>query len=172
MKDQGNWNELRLIHASPEILDAILQGDEAIANHLDIGIATGWSAMANAIFPFVLEQLVANPVHQHWFMYLAIHPADNMLIGNGGFKGPPANNVVEIGYEIAESYRNRGFATEMVGQLIRLAAESNQVTCIMAHTIARENASVHVLKKCGFKYDGVHEDPEDGLVYKWTLPVG
>ena len=42
-------------------------------------------------------------------------------MGSGGFKGNPLGGGVEIGYEIARVFRNRGLATEAVEGMISLA---------------------------------------------------
>jgi RimJ/RimL family protein N-acetyltransferase len=93
-----------------------------------------------------------------------------MLIGNCGYKGPPKEGVVEIGYEVAELYRGQGFATEIATALIEHAFSDHRVEQILAHTLAEENASVHILRRCGFRFGGNIDDPDDGPVWRWSLP--
>ena len=95
-----------------------------------------------------------------------------MLVGNCGYKGPPKNGVVEIGYEVAESYRGMGLATEMAKALIEFAFSHPEVKSIIAHTLPFENHSVSVLRKCGFEYISEINDPEDGVIWKWELGSG
>jgi RimJ/RimL family protein N-acetyltransferase len=105
-----------------------------------------------------------------WEAYFYIHPADGVLVGDGGFKGPPdASGEVEIGHEIATEYWNRGFATEAAGGLIAFAFAHPEVTAVLAHTLAEPNASNNVLRKLGMTFDGELDDPEDGRVWRWRL---
>ena len=94
----------------------------------------------------------------------------NVLVGSGGYKGPPTEQgMVEIGYEIAEAYRGRGFATEMAQLLVQKALEAPEVQLVQAHTLAEENASVKVLRKCGFQHVETLSDPDEGDVWRWEL---
>ena len=164
-------NRTHLINADPKILRTILQGDGALASCLGMEIAAGWSALIKDVIPFVLQQIETDPLIQSWGIYLIIQTEENRLIGNGGFKGLPYDRQAEIGYEIAESYRNQGFATESVRQLIRLATESGQVNRLIAHTWQKNNPSARVLKKCGFNLYGKVADPDDGILYRWSIDL-
>jgi RimJ/RimL family protein N-acetyltransferase len=77
--------------------------------------------------------------------------------------------MVEIGYEVAESYRNKGLATEFASALIDFAFSHPQVTTVQAHTLAVENASCVVLQRCGMQKMETLEDPDDGLIWRWEL---
>lgn len=103
-----------------------------------------------------------------WWNYFIIRKNDQMLIGTCGFKGPPAVlPEVEIGYEIADDCQNQGFATEAAGALTQLALAHEAVESVLAHTLAEENASVAVLRKLGFVFEGELEDIEEGKVWLW-----
>ena len=90
-------------------------------------------------------------------------------MGTCGFKGEPRDGVVEIGYEVSETFRNKGYATEMVKLLINHAFTSNLVNNIVAHTLPTKNPSVSVLKKCGFRFVADIFDEDDGNLWKWNL---
>lgn len=53
-----------------------------------------------------------------WGTYLFLLRDGSSLVGSGGYKGPPRDGVVEVGYEIAPEYRNQGFAAEAKRALI------------------------------------------------------
>ena len=92
------------------------------------------------------------------------------MIGNGGFKGrPDEHGMVEIGYEIAAAYRQRGLATEMAAALVEHSRKNSAVKKVWAHTLADEKISCRVLEKCGLHKIGEFEDPEDGWIWRWEL---
>jgi ribosomal-protein-alanine N-acetyltransferase len=107
--------------------------------------------------------------HAPWVGYVVIDAVSNQAIGCCGFKGnPDEKNEVEISYHTWESYEGRGFATAMAHQMFRLAENAEPgVKSVIAHTLAEENASTSILKKCQFRFAGQVQDPEDGPVWRW-----
>ena len=98
--------------------------------------------------------------------------AKNMLIGTCGFKGKPTvDGVIEIGYEVIASKRNRGFAKEIANALVNYGFQDSRVKIVRAHTLPVENASVKVLQYCGLRFIGYDLDPEEGEVWKWELTL-
>jgi ribosomal-protein-alanine N-acetyltransferase len=89
------------------------------------------------------------------------------VVGSAGFKGPPADGVVEIAYGLNPEYQGKGYATEAAEALTAYAFESGKVRVVRAHTLPESNASGRVLTKCGFQRIGEVIDPEDGLVWRW-----
>jgi RimJ/RimL family protein N-acetyltransferase len=77
--------------------------------------------------------------------------------------------MVEIAYGIVPSFERRGYATEAAMALVRFATDMGDVTLIRAHTLPEENASTHVLAKCGFRHTEDVIDPDDGPVWRWEL---
>jgi RimJ/RimL family protein N-acetyltransferase len=160
---------LRFINASPEILQKMLQGNVELAAHLGIVVPDHWTEFGDAPFVHVLKMLGKDPASQQWWTWLPILKDENKLIGNCGYKGPPQNGSVEIGYEVIQAYRGIGLATEIAACLVDHAFNFPEVKQVIAHTLPAENASCKVLKKCGFLYNKEIIDPEDGLVWQWTL---
>jgi [ribosomal protein S5]-alanine N-acetyltransferase len=160
---------LRLIACTKEITEAVLTSDEAIKNLLKINIPAKWTEFGEPAFRFTLQRLTVVPGEFMWWSYLPIYKAENILVGSCGFKGAPKNGMVEIGYEVAESYRNKGLATEFAKALIDFAFSHKEVTMVQAHTLAEENASCVVLQRCGMKKMETIEYPDDGLVWRWEL---
>ncbi|UPT68402.1 MAG: GNAT family N-acetyltransferase [Sphingobacteriales bacterium JAD_PAG50586_3] len=161
---------LLLIACTKEITEAVLAGDNAIKELLNVNIPTKWTEFGEPAFRFTLARLSEQPDEFMWWAYLPIYKADNMLVGSCGFKGVPTDTgMVEIGYEVAESYRNKGLATEFATALIDFAFSHPQVTMVQAHTLAVENASCAVLQRCGMQKMETLEDPDDGLIWRWEL---
>lgn len=159
---------LLLINSTLEILEKVLTNDEALGQYLDIKIPESWTEFGAAPFQYALDRIKTNPEDSTWWSWLPILEAENILIGNCGYKGPPIDGVVEIGYEVANLYRMQGFATEIATALMENAFSHDQVNTVIAHTLAEENASVKVLRKCGFQFVEEIEDPDDGTIWRWT----
>ena len=142
---------LKLIPASAQLLQAVLVGNSQISDLLNIEVADNWTTFGLGAFKYVLEKLDSKAGSPLWWTYFPILKSEQKLIGSGGYKGPPKNSMVEIGYEIAVEYQNRGFATEMAKGLVERAFKEEQVQVIWAHTLGEENASTRVLQKVGFE---------------------
>ena len=69
--------------------------------------------------------------------------------GEAGFKGIPSGGTVEIGYGMLEDFRNKGYMTEAVGVLTRMAFLQKQYTVKRTAALTLpENVSSHrVLEK-------------------------
>lgn len=158
---------LRLINATGPILEAALKGDTALSEILGVEVPPGWSTFGDAPFRFVLARLSDHPGETHWWTWLPILKDQNMLIGNCGYKGTPKDGMVEIGYDVVSSLRGIGLATEIAAVLIDHAFSFPEVEYVQAHTLAEENASCGVLKKCGFKKVAEINDPDDGDIWQW-----
>lgn len=161
---------LKLIPCTIEILKAAIAGNESLSRTLNAKVADKWTEFGIGALQYSLERLSENEDDGGWWTYFPIHKKDNKLIGSGGYKGKPTpEGAVEIGYEIAKEYRNRGLATEMAKGLIVNAFKDERVRTIIAHTLGHENSSTKVLQKCGFEKKQEIHDPEDGIIWKWEL---
>jgi len=162
---------LSLVLGTEPILDAVLRGDRSLGKLLEAKVPFGWTEYGDPIFRFALEKVRENGQEAIWWTYFPVLKEENTLIGSCGYKGPPdKEGVVEIGYEIAIPYRNRGLATELAQGLIQHAFTHPKVKAVKAHTLAEVNASGSVLKKCGMEKIAELFDPEDGEVWQWVLP--
>jgi [ribosomal protein S5]-alanine N-acetyltransferase len=119
-------------------------------------------------FEHAIATLREHPDQSEWWLHL-FH-ADALLVGVGGFAGPPEDGVVEIGYEIGPEFRGRGYATAAARALVAKAAAAGVVT-VIAHTRAEENPSTGVLRRVGFGCTGAAVDPVDGTVWRWELAL-
>ena len=79
------------------------------------------------------------------------------IVGELGFKGPPENRELEIGYGTGEKFRNKGYMSEAVGALCKYALTQNdfQVRRIVAATERKNYASHRVLERNGFTRAGM-----------------
>jgi [ribosomal protein S5]-alanine N-acetyltransferase len=140
---------IRLVRPDAALLDAALAGDGALATALGHDVVTGW-----ATFTESLRRIRDAPRDTRWGPRLFVTEEPPELVGWGGFKGPPRDGVVELGYEIAESRRERGLATAAVWAMVAEAFGDERVEAVVARTLPERNASNRVLAKVGFAFDG------------------
>ena len=167
---------LRLIPHAPEHLRAIIEGVELYEKCFGFRPANGLRELivSGEVSPEYLARLQTTTASDPWTHGFALlHEADQIVIGMGGFKGPPdADGVAEIAYGIAPDYQGKGYATEASLALVDYALRSGRVRIARAHTLPTSNASMRVLTKCGFENVGEVMDPEDGLVWRWEKHLG
>jgi len=161
LKLEPNDPRQLLVLADPETEFAQLCG-RAVADGIREALLCGseeyFEALRSAVEP--------NP----WrFGYAIIEKESDLVVGICGFTGPPNEaGVVEIAYSIAPAYQGKGYGTEAARALTEIARREPAVQLICAHTLAEENASTRILKKCGFRKVG--EAMEDDLpIWRWEL---
>lgn len=91
--------------------------------------------------------------------WIFIEKSTNQVIGDGGYKGNPNSyGEIEIGYEIIESKRNKGYATEAIDTLIDWAFTQDKVKYILAKCNPENIPSQNLLQKLGFGFAGIEDD--------------
>jgi len=153
---------LVLVPATPVLLRAELAGSAAVAAALGFAVPESWPPElfdADAVRYF-LERGGDDPWRMSYVVRRAEEGREPELVGVAGFKGPPdARGAVEIGYAIVEAQRRRGYASEAVAALLRVAFESPEVTTVAGETLAHLHESIGVLIKAGFEFAGDGYDP-------------
>ena len=158
---------VRLVRVDLDLLDAALAGDPALARALGRDVVAGWATFREALRR-TREALAAAPGGAAWGSRFFVTEDPPELVGWGGFKGPPSDGVVEIGYEIAEARQGRGLATAAARALVVEAFADERVATVIAHTLAERNASNRVLEKVGFRYDG-EATQRGNVVWRYAL---
>jgi [ribosomal protein S5]-alanine N-acetyltransferase len=159
---------VNVILVTPDLalLDAAVDDEAALGRRLGCEIAAGWDVFPRSVRR-TRDAVAADPGSTRWGFRMFVLEEPRTLIGFGGFKGPPAAGVVELGYAIAPGWEGRGLATAAVGELLREAFEAPDVRTVIAHTRAEPGASVRVLEKSGFSRDG--EVPDEGVGTAWRF---
>jgi len=92
------------------------------------------------------------------------------LLGSIGLIADPKrqnNKTRMLGYAIGESYWGKGYATEAAQALICFSFEKLGLHLISAYCYPFNERSKHLLKKCGFEYEGklhLAEERYDGEI--------
>lgn len=95
-------------------------------------------------------------------MYFVLLPCSSgslTLIGTAGYKGPPVDGVVEVGYGIVSDQRRKGYASEATNALVAHAFADERVRLIIAETLPELVGSQGVLRVCGFSAAGAGSEP-------------
>jgi [ribosomal protein S5]-alanine N-acetyltransferase len=146
---------------------ALATGKPELARLLGVTVPEAWPQFPEAFAP-APEGVVPRPTE--WNGYLFIDPVNSTLVGNGGFHGPPSDlGEVEIGYEIAGEFRNKGYATEAVRGMVAFAFSDDRVLFVVAHTVAEKNASNSALARVGFRCVAELANEEVGRTWRWLL---
>ena len=165
--------QVRLIAATVSLLNALSEDPARFSELIGSPVPDGWPEFPEAI-GFTLDHLQNAPKADHaWSMQFFVDPATGRLLGSGGFAARPVDRAVEIGYEIAPEFRDRGFGTAAARALVERAVASGEVDHVIAHTRPGPNASTGVLVSLGFEHVADKEDPEVGRVWgwRWTRPL-
>jgi [ribosomal protein S5]-alanine N-acetyltransferase len=162
---------LRLVPHTPEHLRALIKGPEFYARSCGMKPANGLRGfiVSDDMSADWLAALESAAGADPWrYGFALFHLESEMVIGNGGFTGPPdAEGVVEIAYGVVPDYQGRGYATEAANALVAWAKKNGRVRTVRAHTLPARNASTRVLEKCTFRRVGELIHPTDGLVWRW-----
>ena len=158
---------VRLVRAELHLIDAAFAGDDSLARALGHDVVAGWATFVGAL-QATRDALAANPDAAAWGARFFVAGDPPELVGWGGFKGPPQNGVVELGYEIAERRRGRGLATAATRAMLAEAFADERVTAVIAHTLPERNASNRVLEKAGFRFEGEAQE-DDEVVWRFSL---
>ena len=116
---------------------------------------------------------IARGGSEFWCATFLIVRDDGEIVGGCGFKGEPADGRVEIAYGIAPAHRRQGAAAVAVQALLDLAF-ANGVRKVFAEILPENTASIAVVRKLGFRFDGTRVDEDGDVVgmYSFAPPVG
>lgn len=148
-------------------LEALVEGDPVFSARFDVPVVAGWAGFPEAL-PLALEAARAG-APAAWGAHL-VFDDDGALVGYCGWKGEPVDGVTELGYAVAPERQGRGIATTIVRELVARARAAH-VGLVVAHTLPATSPSTSVLQHCGFVRAAEVVDPDDGVVWRWELPL-
>jgi [ribosomal protein S5]-alanine N-acetyltransferase len=102
---------------------------------------------------------------------LIVRRADGDLIGGVGLYQLNENHAsAEVGYWVGRPYRRRGYAEEATRGLVNAAFRHLGLHRVEAAVFLGNEASVRLLRRCGFRYEGrVRDEVRKDGVWRSTL---
>jgi [ribosomal protein S5]-alanine N-acetyltransferase len=163
---------MRLVPATVDLARAELTDQAEFARMLAADIADEWPpAILADVRPLFLQWMEAAPEQVGWYVWYAMMRtprgasdllaggASDLLVASIGFKGPPQDGTVEIGYSVLPRFQGQGYATEMVRALTDWAFGQPGVRCIVAETAVDNIPSQRLLQRVGFTRGGEAVEP-------------
>ena len=164
---------LKLIPSTAEMLRAEINDPVELAQLLTALVPNNWPPETTVdALPFFLDCVESSSGQDGWY---ALNTKTNgndpaNLIGGGGFMGPPKNGTVQLGYSVIDQHQRKGYATEIVGGLIRWAFRQSGCLGAIAETEWSNPASARVLAKNSFVSAGPASTP-GGTRFELTAPT-
>jgi len=167
---------LTLIPATVPLARAELRDRAAFAELLGAVVPDAWPPESTVdALPLFLGWLETAPDRVGWFGWYAVLrdglAAGSVLVGGGGFLGPPKDGTVQMGYSVLPDFQRRGYATEIVRGLATWAFVQPGVEVIAAETEWVNPASVRVLERNGFRATGTASEAEGTRFELRTKPA-
>lgn len=154
-----------LVLAPREFHEAALAGRIAGAEEaLGATVPKGWPDEDDRfLLEIRLVDLKEHPERAPWLLRAIVEDETQRMIGHVGFHGPPDDaGLAEIGYTIFPDHRRKGFAEEAVRALFAWALEKEGVKGFRASVGPRNDPSLKMVAKLGFRQVGVQWDERDG----------
>nr|WP_296071386.1 GNAT family N-acetyltransferase [uncultured Actinoplanes sp.] len=156
--------DIRFVQLSPAALAALIEGDLDAASAAAGIRLSQYLVDESWLWRVRLEQIQRDPASADWIARAAVAEPEGVVVGHGGFHGPPdADGVVEVAYSVDPAHRRRGYARAILTALLERADADPRVTAVRA-SIRPDNAgSRATIAGQGFTKVGEQWDPEDGL---------
>ncbi|HET9438767.1 MAG TPA: GNAT family protein [Longimicrobiales bacterium] len=156
---------LHLIPATLELLNAEQRGPAALSAFIGAYVPPNWppDLYDEPAMRWTMDQLAKPHADGRWYLHYFVlqsrNSAPDVVVGAGGYVGPPdPAGVVEIGYSILPEYQRRGLAAEAAAGLANNAF-LKKARVVVAHTLEGDPASGGVLMKNGFRSAGMGPQP-------------
>ncbi len=148
-------------------LEALVEDDSVFTRRFGAPVIPGWAGFPEAIRGALCAARAGDTAE--WGAHL-VFDDDDALVGYCGWKGEPLDGVAELGYAVAPARQGGGIATAVVQELVARAQVAG-VRLVIAHTLAVTSPSTSVLQRCRFVRVDETVDPDDGVVWRWELPL-
>jgi ribosomal-protein-alanine N-acetyltransferase len=154
---------LDLVPLGPGVLRLVDRGEVAeLQRELGVQVPAGWTQTISARLR--LKQLAADASEQPWLVRATVLRAARCIVGSVGFHGPPdGRGRVEIGYDVVETERRKGYARESVAGLTDWAFATGRADVCVASVSPGNAPSLALVRSLGFRQVGEQIDEVDGL---------
>ncbi|MBO3741711.1 GNAT family N-acetyltransferase [Actinoplanes flavus] len=165
-------SSIRFLTLSPTVLTALVAGDLDAASAAAGHPLSQYLVEESWLWEVRLDDIARDPEAAEWIARAAVAEPEGIVVGHGGFHGPPdADGVVEVAYSVDPAHRRRGYAKAMLAALLARADEDPRVTAVRASIRPDNVGSRAVIAGFGFRKIGEQWDPEDGLEDVWLRPA-
>ncbi len=158
--------QIRFVELSGTTMAALLADDLAEASR-EAGVELGElfvNDQSKWLWNYRIKQIEDDPEAARWIVRAAVSEPEGVVIGHGGYHGPPdENGMVEVGYTVDPRYRRQGYAKSILTALIERAAAEPGVRVVRASISPTNAASLATIAGFGFLEAGEQWDEEDGL---------
>jgi RimJ/RimL family protein N-acetyltransferase len=156
--------DIRFVQLSPVALRALIEGDLEAASAVAGVRMTQFLVDESWLWRVRLAEVEQDPAAAEWIARAAVAEPDGIVVGHGGFHGPPdPDGVVEVAYSVDPLHRRRGYARAMLKSLLARADADGKVTAVRASIRPDNVGSRATIAGLGFRKIGEQWDPEDGL---------
>jgi RimJ/RimL family protein N-acetyltransferase len=163
---------IRFVQLSPEALAALIDGDLTAASAAAGAELSQYLADEAWLWRIRLEQVRNDPADAEWIARAAVAEPAGIVVGHGGFHGPPDDDgVIEVAYSVAPEHRRKGYAKAMLKVLLERADADPRVTAVRASIRPDNLGSRATIAGFGFRKIGEQWDPEDGLEDVFLRPA-
>jgi RimJ/RimL family protein N-acetyltransferase len=164
--------DIRFVPLSPAVLGALVAGDLSAASAAAGVELTPYLVDENWLWRIRLAQVRSDPASAEWIARAAVAEPGGVVVGHGGFHGPPdADGVVEVAYSVDPLHRRRGYARAMLAALLARADADPAVSAVRASIRPDNVGSRATIAGFGFRKVGEQWDPEDGLEDVFLRPA-
>jgi RimJ/RimL family protein N-acetyltransferase len=119
-----------------------------------LGIPKNIVETQNLIDSIVIAQSAFPRIRYVWL----IEDQFNHFIGLSGILLGKLNyQTAEVWYKLDPEFWNKGFATEMVKEILRFSFDDLKLHRVTAGCVTENIASIKLLEKCGFRKEGYHK---------------
>jgi [ribosomal protein S5]-alanine N-acetyltransferase len=152
---------MKLVCATAEMVSADLHDWDQLARLLGAPVGPNWpppliTAEVMQRLKVLLDEAAEASGWSSWYWVLR-NP--RTVVGLSGFKSPPREGTVEIGYTLLPHFHGMGLGTEAVAGLQSWAFEHGAAT-VVAETLPELVASQRVLLKNGFHRAATASSPD------------
>ena len=134
---EKHLGEIRRMHQDPRVMATLggLRSDEETARYLRDNLGH-WDRYEYGIWAFTDRN-------------------NGRFVGRAGLRNSRigGHDEIELAYALAADYWNRGLATEMAREILKIAFERLGLTDIVCFTVPTNLASRRVMEKAGFEYE-------------------